>query len=94
MTGFWFSFSKILKQKNKRMKGVAFLWIFPQDLKVIKSISDLGKQDVIRKKKSEVEYSDYIYPLTPKKAEPSFMSCAENKGRLQFCMAVIANEIA
>lgn len=35
----------------------------------------------------------YIYPLIPKNAEHPFMSSAENKGELQFCMVVIANEI-
>lgn len=66
--------------------------IFPRDLKVIKEHLILGNKRWLEKK-SVIECIDYIYHLTPKKVEHSFMSSAENKGELQFCMVIVANEI-
>lgn len=42
----------------------------------------------------KIEYTEYMYPLTLKKAKQSFMSYAENKGKLKFCVSAIVKKIA
>lgn len=87
------------KKRRKELEGVTLFWIFPQDLKIRKGSSDLWRQEVFQRKKKKkthpkIEYTEYMYPLTLKKAKQSFMSYAENKGELKFCVSAIVKKIA
>lgn len=66
-------------------------------LKISKSEKDhliLGSKRCFRKKTNpKIVYTNYIYPLTLKKARQSFMFCAENKGKLKFCVLLLVKEI-